>query len=952
MKYNPKQIEKKQQSFWEKNKFYRAKDFSKLPKFYILVEFPYPSGDGLHVGHCRSFSAFDAIARFKRMQGFNVLYPMGWDAFGLPAENYAIKTGTHPSITVKKNIANFKRQMKSLGLSFDWQREINTTDPKYYKWTQWIFLQLFKKGLAYKKKMPINWCPSCKIGLANEEVVDGKCERCGAVSERKEKEQWMLAITKYADRLIKDLDAVNYLEKIKTQQINWIGKSFGTEANFQIEGSTKKINVFTTRIDTIFGVTAVVLAPDHPLLVEIVKKENEKAVEEYIKQSKAKSEFERTKLEKEKTGVFTGSYCINPLNNEKVPIWIGDYVISTYGGGAVMMVPAHDERDFEFAKRYNLPIKQVIAPFFLTASGQDAVRKDKPVVKRNSVAVIVKHWEEDKYYCLDWEKFNWKSFVLGGVEDGETFEEAAKREAVEETGYSDIRSVKQIGFEAHSKFFAHHKDVNRYAKQRCFLIELASDKFSEPAPEHTKNHKGTWVDKKAVAGFLNLKNNTFFWNTYLNGEEAVTSNGILINSGEFSDLASEEAIEKITQWLEKNNLGKKTIQYKLRDWVFSRQHYWGEPIPIIHCSKCGQVPVPEKDLPIKLPFVKKYQPTGTGESPLAVISKWVNVKCPKCKGPAKRETDTMPNWAGSSWYFMRYLDPKNDNKIVDSKKLKYWMPVDWYNGGMEHTTLHLLYSRFWYKFLYDIKAVPQSEPYAKRTSHGMVLAEDGRKMSKSWGNVINPDSVVKQYGADTLRVYEMFMGPFDQAIAWDTKGMVGVRRFLDRFWNLVLSCADNKKSDKGIQTDFYRLIKKVSDDLDNAKFNTAIAAFMEFLNLVSSNQNKVGKDIIEKLLILFAPFAPHITEELWKKIGEKGSVHLQKWPSYDERLIKKEKITLIIQINGKVRDKIEAGMDIAENEAKDLALSQERIKGLIQGKEIKKTIFVKGRLINIVTIDK
>ncbi|MFA5878331.1 MAG: leucine--tRNA ligase [Candidatus Staskawiczbacteria bacterium] len=797
-KYNPSKIEKKWQNFWLKKGFYQAKDFSKKPKFYTLIEFPYPSGDGLHVGHARSYSALDAVVRKKRMQGFNVLYPIGWDAFGLPAENYAIKTGVHPSITVKKNINNFRRQMRSLGLSFDWKREVNTTDPKYYKWTQWIFLKLFENGLAYKSKMPINWCPSCKIGLANEEVVGGKCERCGTVTEQKEKEQWMLKITKYADRLIDDLGNVDYLDRIKTQQINWIGKSFGTEVDFKLEQLDKKITVFTTRIDTIFGVTAVVLAPEHALVREVTTEEKTAEVQEYIKISKQKSEFERTKLEKEKTGVFTGSYCINPLNNERVQIWVGDYVVATYGGGAVMMVPAHDVRDYEFAKRYNLAIKEVVS------------------------------------------------------------------------GNSDI------------------------------------------------------------------------------GKQAFVECGKLINSGEFTGLPSKEAINKITQLLEEKKLGKKTIQYKLRDWVFSRQHYWGEPIPIIYCSKCGIVPVSEKDLPVKLPFVKKYEPTGTGESPLGAISKWVNVKCPKCKSPAKRETDTMPNWAGSSWYFIRYIDPKNSKNLADLRKLKYWMPVDWYNGGMEHTTLHLLYSRFWHKFLYDIGVVPQPEPYAKRTSHGIVLAEDGRKMSKSWGNVINPDDVVREHGADTLRVYEMFMGPFDQMIAWDTKGMIGVRRFLERMWNLTLACVNNKKSDKEMLSAFNKLVKKVSEDLDSAKFNTAIASFMEFSNLMSANQGKVGKDIIEKLLILFAPFAPHITEELWRKIGKKTSVHLQKWVGYSEELIQGEKITLLVQINSKLRDKIEVVPGVGQKEIEAMVLGNGKIKKWLEGKEVKKIIFVPNKLINIV----
>ncbi|MBU3896220.1 leucine--tRNA ligase [Patescibacteria group bacterium] len=789
-RYNPQKIEGKWQKTW--TNLYKAKDFSKKPKFYILVEFPYPSGEGLHVGHCRSFSAFDAVARAKRMQGFNVLYPMGWDAFGLPAENYAIKTGIHPSITVKENIANFKRQMKGLGLSFDWDREINTTDPKYYKWTQWIFLQLFKKGLAYKKKMPINWCPSCKIGLANEEVVDGKCERCGAPAEQREKEQWMMAITKYADRLIDDLSRVDYLEKIKTQQINWIGKSIGTEVDFKLENSDRKIVVFTTRVDTVFGVTAIVISPENFFAGEIVAKDKKIAVQEYVKNAKVKTEFERTKIEKEKTGVFTGSYCINPLNNEKVPVWIGDYVVASYGGGAVMMVPAHDQRDYEFAKKYGLEIKEVIE---------------------------------------------------GG----------------------------------------------------------------------------------------------------LNKEKAYTECGKLINSSHFSGLSSEEAIKKITQWLKENNAGRERIQYKLRDWVFSRQHYWGEPIPIIHCEKCGMVA--DENLPVKLPFVKNYQPSGTGESPLSAMSSWVNVKCPSCKSKAKRETDTMPNWAGSSWYFLRYADTKNDKALASKEKLKYWLPVDWYNGGMEHTTLHLLYSRFWHKFLYDIKAVADPEPYSKRTSHGIVLAQDGRKMSKSWGNVVNPDIIVKELGADTLRIYEMFMGPFDQAIAWDGQGVKGARRFLDRFWNLALS-SNAVKSSLEIKHAFNKLAKKVTEDLEATKFNTAIASFMEFINLVSGKQNETGKDVIKQLTVLLAPFAPHIAEEIWHKLGNKRSVHLQAWPKYHS--VQEEKLDLIIQINSKVRDRIEIQAGMADEKIKEVALSQEKIKEILKDKEIKKIIIVKGRLINIV----
>ena len=808
MKYKPQEIEPEWQKFWEENDFYRAEDFSKKPKFYVLIEFPYPSGEGLHVGHCRSYSAMDAIARKKRMQGFNVLFPIGWDAFGLPTENYAIRTGIHPSVATEKNVANFKRQLKSLGLSFDWPREINTTDPQYYKWTQWIFLQLFKKGLAYQAEIPINWCPRCKTGLSNEEVIDEKHERCGELVTQKVLKQWMIKITEYADRLIDDLEKVNFWEKIKAQQINWIGRSYGAEIDFPVENSNKKISVFTTRTDTLFGTTALVIAPEHKIIPDLKSQvTNFEEVKKYIEKSKNKTEFERTKLEKEKTGVpLKGVSVINPINEEKIPLWVSDYVVGTYGGGAVMVVPAHDKRDYDFAQKYNLPIRQVIMPI--------------------------------------------------------------------KTG------------------------------------------------KNTDSGKS----KEVFVGY-----------------------GKLVNSGQFNGLNSEGAIGKITDWLEKKNLGRKTVQYKLRDWVFSRQHYWGEPIPIIHCQKCGVVPVPEKDLPVELPYIEKYQPTGTGQSPLSAISDWVNTKCPQCGGPAKRETDTMPNWAGSNWYFMRYCDPQNHKELADSKKLKYWMPINWYNGGMEHTTLHLLYSRFIYKFLYDIGISPSLEPYERRTSHGMVLAEDGRKMSKSFGNVISPDEIIKKFGADTLRIYEMFMGPFDQAISWNTQGVKGVLRFLEKLWSLVLSCSKNKKnSGKEITAAVHKLNKKIDQDLERVKFNTAIAAFMEFTNFALANKKNVGQDAIEKTLILLAPFAPHLTEELWHFLGHKDSVHNQKWPKYDKELVKEKKITLIVQINGKVREKMAAEAGISEEEAKKIALESKKIKKYLKGKEIKKIIFVPDKLINIV----
>jgi len=763
MSYNPQEIEKKWQDFWEKEKLYQAEDFSKKPKKYILIEFPYPSGEGLHVGHVRSYAALDAISRKKRMEGFNVLFPIGWDAFGLPTENYAIKTGIHPQKATEENIANYKRQLKALGLSFDWSREINTTDSKYYKWTQWIFLKLFEKGLAYQSEIPINWCPSCKIGLANEEVVTGSCERCGASVEKKVLKQWMLKITAYADRLIEDLEKVDYPTRVKAQQTEWIGKSYGAEIDFEVVDLDKTISVFTTRVDTLFGVTALVLAPEHPLVEGLITEENKEKVTKYIKESKKKSDFEREKLEKEKTGVFTGSYCLNPVNSEKVPVWVGDYVIATYGGGAVMMVPAHDLRDYDFAKKYGLETREVVS---------------------------------------------------GG--------------------------------------------------------NVLKDAFIEY--------------------------------------------GTLVNSGEFNGLSSKEAIGKITKWLEKKRLGKKTIQYKLRDWIFSRQHYWGEPIPIIHCQKCGAVPILEKDLPVEA---------------------------------GKRETDTMPNWAGSNWYFMRYCDPDNNKVLADSKKLKYWLPVDWYNGGMEHTTLHLLYSRFIYKFLYDIKIAFQPEPYQKRTSHGIVLAEDGRKMSKSFGNVINPDDIVKEYGADTLRIYEMFMGPFDQTISWNAQGARGVYRFLEKVWKLFSEASEKQESSQEVLRAVHKLNKKVDRDMEVTKFNTIIASFMEFINL-ASEKKEIGKKELKRFLILLSPFAPHLSEELWSKLGQKESIISEEWPKPDSDLVKDEIVTLVIQVNGKVRDKIEVEADISEEKAKDLAISREKVKKWTEGRKIKKIIFIPKKLINIV----
>ncbi len=813
MGYNHEKIEKRWLEKWENKKLYSAEDFSAKPKFYGLIEFPYPSGEGLHVGHVRSNTAMDIICRKRRMAGYNVLYPIGWDAFGLPTENYAIKTGIHPKIVTKKNTDIFRRQLKSLGFSFDWQREIDTTDPNYYKWTQWIFLQLYKNGLAYKKKMPINWCLSCKIGLANEEVIGNECERCGSPVEKREKEQWLLTITKYAGKLLEDLKTVDYLEKIKIQQANWIGKSEGAEIDFPIKNSREKIKIFTTRPDTLFGATYMVLAPEYELIHQLENKiSNIKEVKEYVKKAKRKSDLQRTDLAKEKTGVeLKGIKAINPANKKEIPIFVADYVLASYGTGAIMAVPAHDARDFEFARKFELPIVKVI----------------------NSVLLYV---------------------------------------------------------------------ANPGAKADAAVSEIS------------------------IVGEL--------WE----GE------GELMNSGKFDGTDSEKAKWEITKFVG----GKKKIQYHLRDWIFSRQHYWGEPIPIIFCEKCGEVAVLEKDLPVKLPEVKNYQPTNTGESPLAAITNWVNTKCPKCRGPAKRETDTMPNWAGSSWYFLRYIDPKNNKSLADFKKLKYWMPVDWYNGGMEHTTLHLLYSRFWNKFLYDIGVVPISEPYKKRTSHGMILGKGGEKMSKSKGNVVNPDSIVKKFGADTFRLYEMFIGPFDQAIAWDEQGLGGCRRFLGKVWDISqYKNISDKIKNPALERLVNQTVKKVSGDIESMNFNTAVSSLMIFVNQCYDLKD-IPRKIWEIFLKIMAPFAPFITEELWEKLGYKTSIHKEPWPEYDPKLLQEEKFELVIQVNGKVRDKVSVPINISQKEVEKIVFSREKIKNWLKGEKEKKIIFIPNRLINIV----
>ena len=799
-KYNPSEIEPKWQKKWEEAGVFHASNTSDKPKYYALIEFPYPSGQGLHVGHPRPYTALDVVSRKRRMEGYNVLYPIGWDAFGLPAENYAIKNHVHPEEITKKNIARFKQQIQSLGISFDWSREISTIDPKYYKWTQWIFLQLFKNGLAYKKEMSVNWCTSCKCVLANEEVVNGVCERCGSEVIHKVKSQWMLKITAYAQRLIDDLDLVDYPDRVKTQQKNWIGRSEGAEVDFNTTAGDK-LTVYTTRPDTLYGATYMVVSPEHPFIEKWADKlQNLDAVRAYQAEAAKKSDFERTEVAKDKTGVrLEGVEAINPLTGTTIPIFISDYVLVSYGTGAIMAVPAHDTRDWEFAKKFDLPIIEVV--------------------------------------------------------------------------------------------------------------------------------KGGNVQKEAFTD---------------------CDTGIMVNSGILDGMTVEEAKVRIKDYLEETGIGHRKVNYKLRDWVFARQRYWGEPIPIVHCEKCGYVPIDESELPLVLPQVDSYEPTDNGESPLSKMTDWVNTTCPKCGGKAMRETDTMPQWAGSSWYFLRYMDPHNDESFASKEALNYWHQVDWYNGGMEHTTLHLLYSRFWHKFLYDIGQVPTAEPYAKRTSHGMILGENGEKMSKSRGNVVNPDDVVNEFGADTLRLYEMFIGDFEKAAPWSNAGIKGCRRFIERYWNLQSILVDGEAIRPEMENSFHKTIKKVSYDIENLKFNTAIAALMALMNVIAE-KGSINKAELSVFTMLLNPFAPHVTEEVWSemKLGE-GMVTEQPWPKYDESKCKDDVIEIVVQVNGKVRARLCVAADIQKDDAIALAKAEDRIAAEINGKNVVKEIYVPGKLVNIV----
>lgn len=941
-----KEMEKKWQDYWDKNKTFVAETGGSKKPYYILVEFPYPSGSGLHVGHVRSYTAQDAIARMMRMQGYNVLFPMGWDAFGAPAEQYAIKNHIHPKDAVKENIKTFKGQMKSLGFSFDWTREFSTTDPEYYKWTQWQFLQFYKHGMAYKDSIPVNWCPTCKSVLSNEDAAGGVCERCGSQVVQKEKSQWMLRMSDYSEDLLTGLDDTNFADRVKLGQINWIGKSTGAHVNFKIAGhEDKEFTVFTTRCDTLYGATYCVLAPEHKYVPLITTDDNKAAVEAYKAECAKKNDMERTELNKDKTGVFTGAYAINPVNGKEIPIYISDYVLASYGTGAIMAVPAHDDRDYEFAKKFNIPIIQVIAKNFV-GTGDSQIRDDKPMTERNVVNAIIKHPTEDKYLCVNNKKFNWINFVMGGIEGEETPIEAAVREVAEETGYTDIADLHEMEFVYYDNFYAAHKDVNRHITCHTVVGKLNSLAQTEIREEEKKIADVMWISKDELLSKLTSEAHKYDAMRLINGEGALTEDGVHINSGILDGMNKEDAINTMLAWLADNHCGEEKVNYKMRDWIFSRQRFWGEPIPMINCPKCGWVPMNEEDLPLMLPDVAEYEPTEDGESPLANIESFVNCKCPKCGGDAKRETDTMPNWAGSSWYFLRFMDAHNNKEFASMDAMKYWNRVDWYNGGMEHTARHLLYARFWVQFLYNIGLVPNKEMIWTRVSHGMILGPDGQKMSKSKGNVINPDEVVKEFGADTLRVYEMFIGDYQMDAAWSTDSLRGCKRFLDKIVRMKDKLNDNDGFTESLESIQNKTIMKIEYDMMHMGYNTAISSLMILANAYDA-LDSITKEDYHLLLTLLNPIAPHITEELNEEIGYKPICE-SSWPVYDESKTIETTKEIAVQVNGKVRATIEISIDDDEDMIRQKALECENVQRHIEGKEIVKVIVIKGKIVNIV----
>ncbi len=948
MNYNFKEIEKKWQKIWEEKKSFEAVNGGDKEKYYVLVEFPYPSGAGLHVGHVRSYTALDAIARLKRAQGYNVLFPMGWDAFGAPAEQYAIKNHVYPVSMVKDCIKTFKGQIQSLGLSFDWSREFSTTDPDYYKWTQWQFLQFYKAGLAYKAEKEINWCPNCKTGLSNEDAAGGVCERCGHPTTKKLKNQWMLKMSAYADSLIEGLKDTEFLDKIKLAQINWIGRSEGASIDFKMEGTKDIVTVFTTRADTIFGVTALVLSPEHELLKKYKDKiKNYKEIQVYQNEAHKKSEIERTDNTREKTGVkVDGLIAINPVNDEKVEIWISDYVLASYGTGAIMMVPAHDTRDYEFAKKFNIPIKQVIAKSFM-GTGESEIRPSERFTDREVVVAVIKHPNEDKYLCVKNREFGWVNFVMGGIEDNESIVDAACREIVEETGYTNIEIEKTQEFIYFDNFYARHKKVNRHITSHTVIGKLKDLEQVERSKEESDLQEVLWISKEELIDKLSTNAHKYDAIRVLNNEGAMTEDGIHINSGFLDGLNKDDAINKIIEFLEKNNCGKRTVNYKLQDWIFSRQRFWGEPIPMVHCEKCGWVPLKENDLPLILPDVPSYEPTDNGESPLSTVEEWVNTTCPKCGGKAKRETDTMPNWAGSSWYWIRYMDSKCDNGIASMDAMKYWGQVDLYNGGMEHATRHLLYARFWNQFLYDQGIVPVREPFKKRVAHGMILGENNEKMSKSKGNVVNPDDMITEYGADALRTYEMFIGDYTKDAAWSENGLKGCKKFLDRIYRLQNKLNDSEEYSKNLLNDINKTIKKVTEDIETMNYNTAVSALMILLNTYDKCDSISRKDY-RTILQLLNPIAPHVTEEI-NEICKLGSPFVDSvWPKWEEDKILENSVEIGVQVNGKLRGSINVNKDMSEEEIRKLAFANDNVKKFIDGKDIVKVIIIPQRIVSIV----
>lgn len=943
-RYNPSEIEPKWQKNWAKSKLYEVTEDNAREKKYVAGMFPYPSGAGLHVGHVRNYSIVDVIARYQRQRGYNVLSPMGWDTFGLPAENYAIKTGTPPAVSTAENIKNFKNQFLRLGMSIDWSRELNTTDPEYYRWTQWIFTKLFERGLAYQAEREQWWCPVDKTVLANEQVESGKCWRCGNEVEKKLMKQWFFKITKYADELLEETDALDWPEGIKAMQKNWIGKSVGAEVEFAVEGA-EPLRVFTTRPDTLYGATFMVLAPEHERVNELTTTEHEQAVEVYVRETNKKSDIERQDTKREKTGVFTGSYALNPATGEKVPVWIADYVLTGYGTGAVMAVPAHDQRDYEFAVKFDLPVVDVIEP-------ETGTPQDDPVFRRSIVAVV-RNPENNTLLSINWGKLGGNLFVGGGRDENEDIVATAEREIAEETGYTNLKLVSQTGKIYHN-YFAHSKNEARRIEAHGLLFDLVDDAQAEQALEADEQGKFTveWLTPGKVENTVNDELHATVYQLLLK-DERYHGEGVMVNSGSYDGMRSEEAREKIVVDLAERSKGHEKTNYRMRDWLISRQRYWGAPIPIVHCERDGAVAVPEDQLPVILPPVENYEPDGTGKTALGRVEEWVNTTCPTCGGPALRETDTMDGYACSSWYFLRYTDPRNNTAPWEKQKADYWMPIDYYCGG-DHAVSHLLYSRFWTKAFADMGLVAGREPVKKLVYNGYINAPDGFKMSKSKGNVVDPLELIDAgYGADALRTYELFIAPYDLDAAWDPNGIAGTYRFLNRVWNLVQEYLESDTSSVAPQAAIHKTIKRVTDDLERLSFNTALAAQMELVNVLYKAKTAGMRDeswlfALTSLLKLLAPFAPHATEELWSQLDQEGSVHTSQWPTWDDTLLVEDVITLAVQINGKVRAEITLASDTPKEAIEATAVAHERVQEFLSGNEPKRVIVVPGRLVNIV----